>query len=74
MSIILTIAVILYCVVAVVFNLSLLSYYKQEKDSVDFGWSGNETADKMGMLVASAGWPICIAYGFFKMYIKKEGN
>lgn len=74
MSIILTIAVIFYCVVAVIFNLAMLSCYRQEKDSVDFGWSGNPLADKIGMVVASAGWPVCLVYGFYKMYIKKEGN
>lgn len=74
MSVILTIVVILYCIVAVVFNLALLSFYKQEKDSVDSPWSGNEFCDKMGMVVASAIWPICLAYGLYKMYIKKEDN
>ena len=74
MSVILWIVMICYLITAVIFNLSMLTFYKQEKDSVDSPWSGNEFCDKMGMVVASAIWPICLAYGLYKMYIKKEDN
>ena len=74
MSVILWIVMICYLTTAVIFNIAMLTFYRQEKYSVDSPWSGNEFCDKMGMLVASAIWPICFTYGLFKMYTKKEGN
>lgn len=72
MSVILWIVMLSYLTVAVVFNLSMLSFYKEEKEITNSPWSGNETADKFGMFFASAIWPVCVMYGLFKM--KKEGK
>lgn len=70
MSVILWIAMLSYLTVAVVFNLMMLSFYKEEKEITNSPWSGNEDADKLGMFIASVCWPICVLYGLFKM--KKE--
>ena len=68
MSIVLWIGLILYLVIAVTFSLMMISYWQEEKEQ----WSGNPLADKVGMLVGSAVWPICVIWGLIKM--KKEGN
>ena len=67
MSIILWIVTICYITVAVAFNLAMLSFWKEEKETKNSGWSGNDTADKFGMFFASACWPVCILWGLYKM-------
>ena len=71
MSVILWIALVCYLSVAIIFNLAMLSFWKEEKELKDSPWSGSDTADKFGMSFASVIWPICVLYGVFKM--KKEG-
>lgn len=71
MNTVLLIALISYVIVAITFNLAMLSFYKEEKDQHDI-WSGDEFCDKAGMFLVSAFWPIPVIYGLFK--IKKEGK
>lgn len=68
MSVILWITLLSYLTVAVVFNLAMLSFYREEKQ----GWSGNAKADKLAMSITSLVWPFAVLYGLYKMYIKKE--
>ena len=72
MSVILLVALTSYIVIAVIFNVLMLSFYKEEKGLTETRWTGDETADKIGMFMASAFWPICVAYGLYKIYFKKE--
>ena len=71
MSMILWIVLLCYLCVAIIFNLAMLGFWKEEKELTDSPWSGSDTADQIGMFFASAIWPICVLYGLFKM--KKEG-
>jgi len=66
MTLILWITLICYITISVIFNLAMLSFYKEEKEE----WSGSEFFDKLGMFLASAIWPFLVVYGIFKM--KKE--
>lgn len=68
MSLILWITLLSYLAVGMVFNLGMLSYYREERQ----GWSGNAKADKLAMLVTSLVWPFAVLYGIYKMY--KEDN
>ena len=72
MSIVLWIGLIGYIVVCVIFNLAMINFWQEEKDSGNSEWSGNDATDLTGMFVASVFWPICVLYGLFKM--KKEGK
>ena len=65
-------AMICYLIAAMVCNLALLSFYREDKNSPNSPWSGSEVCDKIGMVIATMIWPVCIGYGFFKVYIKKE--
>ena len=70
MSIVLWITLIAYIVVCVIFNLAMINFWQEDKDSGNFEWSGNDMADLTGMFVASVFWPICVIWGLIKM--KKE--
>jgi len=46
MSLILWITLLSYLAVAMVFNLAMLSFYREDKNNPNSSWSGSEVCDK----------------------------
>ena len=63
MSIILLCAVVVYVVIALIFNLMFISFYNEEKES----FTGNRFADLTAMFIGAALWPVATIYGLCKM-------
>lgn len=63
MSMIVWITMLVYISIAVLFNLSFLYVYREDKS----GWTDSDGANKIGMFMCSVLWPIHLLYGLFKM-------